>query len=251
MRSFLTGLLLLVAFVSGTAALTAYVADQVVLAPDRTGDVIARAVGQKDLRDELLSRAVPGYDQLPAPVKARVDQAAESEAAQRALKKVNVRNDGTVSLAPLRDGIATELRANGLGPVADRITSASGSAEVELPSRYTDKLDQARSTTRNVWTKGGLVAVIALVLAVLVSRRHVRTVGSAGLTVLLASGAAALIYFVLPDVARAVSSDPLVEAGAEAMRSDLGVVFTTLLPVLVIGGAMLLVGLLGGRARRQ
>ena len=158
MRRFVSGLALLLAFLAGTAALTSYVADQLLLDQSRAGELLGRALGQDDLRQELLTRAVPGYDRLPAVVRSRVDAAADSPATRKALESVQVGDDGSVSLSRLRSQVVRELRANGQSAIAGRLAAATGSAEVSVPSRYLDRLTEARDVSRQVWTVGGLVA---------------------------------------------------------------------------------------------
>ena len=70
MRSFLAGIALLLAFVTGTVALSAYVAETVLLDPSRAGEVVSKAIGQDDARKEILTRAVPGYDRLDSQTQA-------------------------------------------------------------------------------------------------------------------------------------------------------------------------------------
>jgi len=248
-RRFVSGLALLLAFLASTAALTSYVADELLLDQSRTGELLGRALGQDDLRQELLTRAVPGYDRLPAVVRSQVDAAADSPTTRKALESVQVGKDGSVSLSRLRSQVVRELRANGQSAIASRVAAATGSVEVSVPSRYLARLTQARDLSRQVWTVGGLVAGALALFALVVSPR-LRTVRSIGITVLLACGASALLFRLLPSVVRSASNDPLVVAGAEVLRSEWSGVVSTLLPVVVVGAALTVIGLLGGRSRR-
>ena len=65
MRSFLAGLALFLAFLTGTTALAAYVAYDVLLDPSRAGQVLDEAMEQPELQQKILTKAVPGYAQLP------------------------------------------------------------------------------------------------------------------------------------------------------------------------------------------
>ncbi len=180
MRSFLAGLALFLAFVTGTIALSAYVAETVLLDPSRAGEVVGKALSRSDVREEILTRAVPGYDRLDPRVKAAVDEAARSSAARKALDGVQLSDDGTIRLDSLRDGLASELRANGQAAYADRLEAAD-TGEVTLPARYTNRLESARTTARSTWQKAGLAAGVLAVIALLVSKRRIRTLGSIGL----------------------------------------------------------------------
>ncbi|CAN5419221.1 hypothetical protein BH10ACT10_BH10ACT10_01850 [soil metagenome] len=248
MRSFLAGLALFLAFVTGTIALSAYVAETTLLDPSRAGTIVAKSLGRSDVREELLSRAVPGYDRLDASTKARVDDAARSASARRALDRVRLSDDGTLRLDSLHDAVASELRANGQSRAARRV-EASNVGEVTLPARYTNKLADARTTARDVWQKGGLAAVVLAAVALLVSKRRVRTLGSVGLTVLLCCAATAGLAWLLPTFVRAASSDPLVGVGASVLRSEWTTTLTAMLPVAVVGAALFVLGLFGARNR--
>lgn len=247
MRSFLAGTALLLAFVTGTVALSAYVAETVLLDPSRAGEVVSKAIGQEDARNEILTRAVPGYDRLDSRTQALVDEAAGSETAREALEGVKLDDNGNVQLGALRDSVVSELRAHGQGKVADRIKTSSGAAEVSLPSRYVDKFHSARQTARDTWTRTGVLAGIFALLALLVSKRRVRTVGSIGVTVLLCCVAVALLALAVPGLASAASNDPLAEAGASVLRAEWTSALWAMLPVAVVGAAMTVLGMAGGR----
>ncbi len=250
MRSFLAGLALFLAFVTGTIALSAYVAEATFLDPSRAGAVVAKALGSPDVREEVLTRALPGYDRLDARTKARVDEAARSATARKALDRVQLSDDGSLRLDSLRDAVATELRARGQAPLARRL-SAAGVGTVTLPTRYTRKLTDARATARNTWQKAGLAAAVFAGVALLVSKRRIRTVGALGLTILLCCAATAGLAWLLPTFVRAASSDPLVGVGASVLRSEWSSALLTMLPVAVVGAALFVLGLFGARSRRQ
>ena len=247
MRSFLAGTALLLAFVTGTVALSAYIAETVLLDPSRAGEVVSKAIGQEDARNEILTRAVPGYDRLDSRTRALVDEAAGSATAREALKEVKLDDNGNVQLGALRDSVVSELRAHGQGKVADRIKTSSGPAEVSLPSRYVAKFHSARQTARDTWTKTGVLAGIFALLALLVSRRRVRTVGSIGVTVLLCCVAVALLALAVPGLASAASNDPLAEAGASVLQAEWTSALWAMLPVAVVGAALTVLGIAGGR----
>ncbi len=247
MRSFLAGIALLLAFVTGTVALSAYVAETVLLDPSRAGEVVSKAISQDDVRKEILNRAVPGYDRLDSQTQALIDQAAGSDAARRAMEGVKLDDNGNVQLGPLRDRVVSELRTHGQGKLADRIKTQSGGAEVSLPSRYMDKFQSARQTARDTWTKAGLLTGILALVALLVSKRRIRTLGSIGVTILLCCVAVALLALAVPGLVSAASSDPLAEAGASVLRSEWTSALWAMLPVAVVGAALTVVGLAGGR----
>jgi hypothetical protein len=247
MRSFLAGIALLLAFVTGTVALSAYVAETVLLDPSRAGEIVSKAIGQDAARKEILTRAVPGYDRLDSQTQALIDQAAGSEAARQAMKHVKLDDNGNVQLGPLRDRVVNELRAHGQGKLADRIRTQSGGAEISLPSKYRDKFQSARQTARDTWTKAGILTGILALIALVVSRRRIRTLGSIGITILLCCVAVALLALAVPGLVSAASSDPLAEAGASVLRSEWTSALSAMLPVAVVGAALTVLGLAGGR----
>lgn len=247
MRSFLAGIALLLAFVTGTVALSAYVAETVLLDPSRAGEVVSKAIAQDDVRKEILDRAVPGYDRLDSQTQAKIDEVAGSDAARQAMKGVKLDDNGNVHLGPLRDSVVSELRAHGEGKLADRIRTQSGGAEVSLPSRYLDKFQSARQRARDTWTKAGILAGILALVALLVSKRRIRTVGSIGVTILLCCVAVALLALAVPGLVTAASSDPVAETGASVLRSEWTSALLAMLPVAVVGAALTVLGLAGGR----
>jgi len=247
MRSFLAGIALLLAFVTGTVALSAYVAETVLLDPARAGEVVSKAIGQDAVRSEVLRRAVPGYDRLDPRAQDLIDQAAGSEQARQALEGVKLDDNGNVRLGPLRDRVVSELQANGQAKLADRIRTASGGAEVSLPPKYLDNFQTARQSARDAWTKYGMLAGIFAVVALVVSKRRVRTLGSVGITILLCCVAVALVALAAPGLVRAASSDPLAEAGAAVLRAEWTSALWAMLPVAVVGAALTVLGVAGGR----
>jgi hypothetical protein len=80
-----------------------------------------------------------------------------------------------------------------------------------------------------------------------VSRRRVRTVGSIGVTVLLCCVAVALLALAVPGLASAASNDPMAEAGASVLRAQSTSALWAMLPVAVVGAALTVLGIAGGR----
>jgi hypothetical protein len=250
MRSLLAGLALFLAFVSGTAALTAYAAHEVLLDPRRAGEVLSTALRQPDLRERILSRAVPGYAQLPGVARTGVDALAATPSVDRALESVTVSRTGEVSLSPLQAALAAGLRSNGLGPVADAVSSAQG-ASVTVPPEYLDRYLTAQDTSRRVAVQGGLVAGLLLVVALVVSRDRRRTVRSAGITTLLACAAAAGLHLLLPTFVAASSARPEIDAVAAVVQAQRTEVLLALLPAVAAGLVLLAVGVLVPAPRRR
>jgi hypothetical protein len=250
MRSLLAGLALFLAFVSGTAALTAYAAHEVLLDPRRAGEVLSTALRQPDLRERILSRAVPGYAQLPGVARTGVDALAATPSVDRALESVTVSRTGEVSLSPLQAALAAGLRSNGLGPVADAVSSAQG-ASVTVPPEYLDRYLTAQDTSRRVAVQGGLVAGLLLVVALVVSRDRRRTVRSAGITTLLACAAAAGLHLLLPTFVAASSARPEIDAVAAVVQAQRPEVLLALLPAVAAGLVLLAVGVLVPAPRRR
>jgi hypothetical protein len=250
MRSFLAGLALFLAFLSGTAALTAYAAHEVLLDPRRAGEVVSTALQQPDLRARILSRAVPGYAQLPGVARSGVDALATTPSVDRALASVTVSRTGEVSLAPLQAALADGLRSNGLAPLADVVSAAQG-ASVTVPPEYLDRYLTAQDTSRRVAVQGGLIAVALLVVALVVSRDRRRTLRSAGITTLLACAAAAVLHLLLPTFVSASSSRPEIDAVAAVVSAQRTEVLLTLLPAAAVGLVLVAVGVLLPGSRRR
>ena len=136
MRRFVSGLALLLAFLAGTAALTSYVADQLLLDQSRAGELARTRLAQDDLRQELLTRAVPGYDRLPAASAPRSTPRPDSPATPQG--PGGRAGSATTAASPwsrLRVQVVRELRANGSRRSRAGSHASTGSAEVSVPSR--------------------------------------------------------------------------------------------------------------------
>ncbi len=249
MRSFVTGFLLFLSFFTGTAALEAYVVHEVLLDPDRAGEVLGSALQQEDLRERILTKAVPGYGQLPQSARDGVDQAAEEVPVDRALRDVQLDEDGTVSLAPLKAELADELRRRGQDRLADRVEAAEDPGTVSVPAADMERYREARDTSWKVATGGALITVGLLVIAALASRDRRRTVRSIGVTLLLVAGAAALLFAAIPTVVRAADGRPEFEALAAVVEAQRQTAWLTVLPVVAVGVVLLVASLLIPRSR--
>ena len=204
MRSFAAGLALFLAFLTGTAALAAYVAYDVLLDPSRAGQVVDEALKQPELRKQILAKAVPGYAALDPRLKAAVDDAAQSPEASKALSTVSLTDKGTVSLSPLQKELGAALRANNQPDLASRVEKTDVGA-AKVPATYMDRIDTSRDLARKAWMGGALITLGLVALALLVSPNRPRTLRSTGITVVVAGAAVALGYWVLPAFARAAA----------------------------------------------
>jgi hypothetical protein len=249
MRSFLAGLALFLAFLTGTTALAAYVAYDVLLDPSRAGQAVAQAMEQPELRQKILAKAVPGYAQLPPRVREAVDRAARSSAADKALAKVTLDENGTVTLTPLQKELSAALRANGQSGLASRV-EATDAGTVSVPSTYMDRFHTARDLAHKAWIGGGLITLGLIALALLASPHRRRTLRSTGITVLAACLAVAVGYWVLPAFARAASSDPAADAAAAVLEAERRTVLFRLALPAVVGVALAVAGSFAPRGRR-
>ena len=163
------------------------------------------------------------------------------------MKGVKLDDNGNVQLGPLRDRVVSELRAHGQGKLADRIRTQSGGAEVSLPSQLHGQVPERPPDGPGHVDQGRGAAGILALVALLVSKRRVRTLGSIGVTMLLCCVAVALLALAVPGLVSAASSDPLAEAGASVLRSEWTSALWAMLPVAVVGAALTVLGLAGGR----
>ena len=193
---------------------------------------------------------MPGYSQLPSVVQGVVGQVADTPATRRALRRVTLRSDGTVSLRPLQVELARSLRAQGITPLADTI-AGSDPVRVDVPSKYVDPYNSARTTSRRSWIGGGLITLGLIGFALLVSPRRPRTLRSAGIVAVLASAVVVIGFALLPAFARAASSDPAVEALALVLQGERKQVLLTVAPVAVVGLVLAVVGIVTGRGSRR
>jgi hypothetical protein len=249
MRSLLAGLLVLLAAVASVAASAAYVAHRTVLDPAQSGAVLSQALRQPELRDQVLSRTVPGYDGLPASFKHTVDQVARSHQVDRVLRKARIDEHGRVHLGPVRREVTRTLRANGQPELAARLAALGGPATFKLPSEVAAEYTAAQDRAWWVATRGAAAAAILFVLALLVARNRRTTLAAIGLALLASVGVTVLVYARLPAVATTLSSSPWVQAAAATARVSASTVVSLLLPVLVAGVVLLLASPLVPRRR--
>lgn len=250
MRSFLAALALLLAGVVGTVALSAYVAHRTVLDPHHSGRLLSSALQQPELRQRLLTEAVPGYGTLPAPVRAGVDQVVQTPQFVRATKKVRIDAEGRVHLAPFRRQLERELRATGLPQLATGLQDVGGPTTVRLPSSVADRYATAQDRTWLVATRGAVVAVLLLLLAILVAHNRRLTTAAAGLAVLAGCAATAVLWWLAPAVVDVVVSRAWGDAVGETRRALAGTMASVLLPVAVAGAALVGLSLLVPGRRR-
>jgi hypothetical protein len=244
MRSFVAGLAVFLAFLTGTAGLASYVVHDVVLDPSRAGEVVDYALHQPDTRREILGRTVPGYGRLPVRVRAAVDALADSPRLRRAARTISLDANGEVALSPLQEVLAAELRAD-QPRLAARVAAAD--TRVAVPARYVTRYDDARERSATLALRGGLATAALLLLALLVSPRRLRTVRSIGVAALLACLVVALLYWALPSVISAASSSPLVGAVVAVVQAERSTVLWRLAPFAGAGLVMLVVGLVAPR----
>jgi Zn-dependent protease len=246
-RSFVAGLAVLLAFLTGTAALGGAVVHRTLLDPAKAGQVVEKALQDPELRNEILAEAVPRFGTFPQIVQTQVGALAQTSTVRSAVRRLRLDSDGTVSLQPLQAALAQQLRQAGLAPVAAVVTSQD--ARVAVPSRYLTRYHDARRTTQRLEQWGGLATAVLVVLALLVSPRRLRTVRSIGVATLLACAAVAALFWALPGLLRASSSDVAYDALAAAVQGQRSAMGAMVVPVAVVGLVLVVVGLVGSRRR--
>lgn len=250
MRSFLSGVALLLASVTATAALLAYTAHETVLEPRRAGEMLAGALDTSEVRETVLARAVPGYAVLPARHRESLNQMASSERVGRALDGVEVDDAGRVDLAPVRRELGRQLEEEGHTELAGRVRATDRAASLQIPSRYWDMYAQARGTAWTTATLGGLGAAAIFAAAVLLARSRRLGLLGAGAGLLLSTAAAAVAFRLLPEIAPLVAADPRLAELAEVGVLPPAVIVPVLLPVAVVGAVLALVSLAVPAARQ-
>ncbi|HEX6246660.1 MAG TPA: hypothetical protein VFZ64_02205 [Nocardioidaceae bacterium] len=250
MRSFLSGVALLLATATATVALLAYTAHETVLEPRRAGELLAGALDTAEVRDTVLARAVPGYAVLPAQHRESLNRMARSDRVGQVLGGVEVDGSGRVDLTPVRRELVGQLEDGGHTGLAGRVRNADGEASLRIPRRYWDMYAQARGTAWTTATLGGLAAGVLFAAAVLLARSRRLGLLGAGVGVLLSAAAAAVAFRLLPEVAPLVAGDPRLAELAEIGALPLPVVVPVLLPAAVVGAVLVLTSL-AVPARRQ
>ena len=249
MRSFVAGLAIFLAFLTGTAALGAFVAHQVVLDPDRAGVALDAALSDPDLQDRVLGQIVPGYSHLPAPLRAGVRRIALNSGVHQAAQRVTFDSrTGEISLKPLQAELATQLRQHGVGVAAAAVNS--GDAVITVPAKDLKRYNDARDTTSRVMLLGGLATAVLVALALLVSPRRLTTLRSLGLTVLLSCVLVGAGFWILPAFIRAASSTVAAQAAAVVVSEARTTTLEYLLPFAIAGVVLVLAPLLRSRSQR-
>ncbi len=251
MRSFLAAVAVLIATVAGVVACAAYVAHEAVLDTSRSGQVLSSALKQKDLRDQVLSTALPGYGRLPSSYRSLVDRAAGSPEVTRALSKVRIDPNGTVHVGRVRQQVVQSLRDHGQPLLAGEVASAGGQTTFKVPTNVMGHFREARRSAWLVATRAALAAVVLFVLALLVARNRRAALGAIGVALLVCFGATLALYAVLPDAASRLSGNPWVQAAASAGGASRGTVVSLLLPVAIAGVVAVLASLVMPRSSRR
>jgi len=86
--------------------------------------------------------------------------------------------------------------------------------------------------------------MVLFLLALLVSRNRRATVRGIGLTILLSAALVAFLYWVSPDVVRAASTSPWVDAATSVRDTEKPTVLGILVPTAIVGVVVMAVSLL-------
>ena len=264
MRALLSGLLVLASLVLGTAAFSAAWLERNIVAEDgftALGEPLGRdAAFQAELRTSLGEEAAAAV-QLPAPVASLVAPAVE-QVLQGLQETPGYPQAWTDSLAAShRDTFAAgdEPRPAvlNLTPMASLVLDSIGQsvgAELQAPSdvvvevgpatRWPERID----SLAGLWPVLAIGAGVALLLALAVARRRGAVLAWTGGGVLVAATAVWLAVGALPGAVAAAggsSGGPVASAFAEALARQAGTsIHGWLVPVLLGGGVLLVLGLL-------
>lgn len=246
MRSFVAGLAILLAFLTGTAALGALVAHQVVLNPDRAGLELDAALSDQELGDRVLNQIVPGYLTLDPRLRATIREAALDPAVHEAVRKVTFDpRSGEISLKPIQAEVTSQVSRFVLGNAATN----NGDPVITVPQKDLVRYREAVDRTGQVAVLGGLATVVLLALALLVSNRRLWTLRSVGIWTLVSCALVAAAYWLLPTFIKAASSSIEAQAAAVVASADRQAALLLLAPFAAAGLVLVVVSLLGGRQR--
>jgi hypothetical protein len=250
-RSFLAALALVLAALVGTAALTGYVASQTALSTAHSGRLLSSALQQPVLRHKILGAVVPVYGQLPAALQTELNQLVQDPRFDAAIGKVRIDPHGRVHLSRVRHRLEQELRTHGQGSAADILAAVGGPGVVRLPATVAHDYTAAHRASWKLATVGGVVAVLLALFALLVSPHRRRTLRGVGLAVLVSCAATAVVWWAAPAFV-GLASRPVWSALATAAREAYASrVVSTLVPVAIAGGVVLLVSFAVPRPRRR
>lgn len=249
MRSFLAFVALILASVAAVASMTAYVVHETVLDPARAGDVLSKALDRSELREQVLTQALPEYESLPQTYRSEVDRLAETPRVDRALASVSVSPDGRADLSPVRDQLAGSLEDGGYGELAAQVRAADGNDTFQVPPRLWKPYTTARDTAWLVATRGALVALALFLLGLAVAPNRKRALAAIGVAVAATAGAAYVVLHSLPAIVEAVTTGRWAQRVAALGAPDADTMSSVLVPVAAVGAALVVVSLVLPRPR--
>lgn len=249
MRSFLSFVAVALASLLAVLSLAAYVVHETVLDPQRAGDVLAKAMDGSELRDEVLSRTLPGYSSLPSAYRSDVDRLADSPRVDRALSSVSVDPQGRADFSPVRRELAQSLEKGGYGELAAQVRAAQTDASIRVPQRIWGPYEEARDTAWLVATRGALASAALFLVGLLIARNRRRAVALVGAAVALSAGAAFLLLRSLPQLVEEAATGRWARWAAAVSAPDTTAVTEVLLPVAVVGAALVVVSFFVPRPR--
>jgi hypothetical protein len=276
LRSRFSALLMSLAVLAGTLALTAWVGTTTVLNPDRVvgvaGAVLQSPQGRDALTRELTDRvvaAVPGTDRDAVEAASRkvvsdprTSGAFESlTGAQSPRQRDEAANTLIDGLAAVNPRVASDARARlrssgGIDALAaDRADTSVAAVERNgpvlgplaalVPASVNEKLDQARSIALSVQELGAVAAALLAASALLLGPRRDRLLRRLGLWGIVVGGVATLVWIVIPNWVLPMWDSLWSPVAAEALKASggrltvmFGMIFAGGLVTLILGFAL-------------
>ena len=247
MRSLVAGLAIFVAFLTGTAALAAFVAHQTVLDPDNAGRALDAALSDDQLADQVLESIVPGFSGLPRSLTTAVRRAALDPSVHEAARNVTFDpRTGEISLKPIQSEVLAQVSRFGLGGAATN----QGEVVITVPAAELARYNDARARTSRVATLGALATAVLWAVALLVSPRRPRTLLAIGASTLVGAVVVGGLAWLAPGAIDAATSSLTGQVAAVMIAAARPEILTLLAPFAVAGAAVAVLGLVAGAATR-
>lgn len=220
MRTTLARLLLALAALTGTLALTAHLTTQTVLNPDRAGTV-ARTLtgtqtGQRTLITEIETTSGHRFSDVG---RSQIAAALNDPKVTEALEEVRLERDGTVNLAAARDALRSTLVDSGRPGLAHKL-STGGPVQVQLPAVLTDRYYALRDGLQRFAHLGLLAALGLAGGSILISREPARAMRRVGVVAIGAAAGSVVLFKVVPFALRTAAGTDVVADAWSALGSD-------------------------------
>jgi hypothetical protein len=250
MRSLLASVLVVLAGIVGTLALTGHVLASTVLDPDRPGRVLEALLDDPEHRREVTDALLSGWGVDDAGTRRKLDRVLDDPDVRSQVRDLRAGSQELVDVADLRSVVAAELERRGNPTAAERVLGAGAQQfpAIALPGRFTDVYGSAGDTARTVARLGALLAAALVATALVVATNRGAVAVRVGVAALVAVAGTLLLFLGLPWLVTTVDDSGWAATVADAVRGAGTAVVPSLVVVAAIGVGFVAVGMLWPRS---